>query len=218
MTISATTQGLKPGVVTSSNRPANPFDGMMIYETDTDKVAVYDSSAWVYKTGTAAPAAPSLLLIETLSPSAAATAQFTTGSFSSTYKFYTVKYALNTTFSVQLRSAGSTITAANYIRGALQNSTGNSVSGGYSSGLTSMGWQSSTASPSAYEGSVDCFDASSSRTQSFTHSTRFALFSGATQAVEFVIFSYNSAQVYDSLLFTATSGTLTGTIKLYGWA
>jgi hypothetical protein len=55
MTISATTQGLKPGVVTSSNRPANPYDGMMIYETDTDKVAVYDSSAWVYKTGTAAP-------------------------------------------------------------------------------------------------------------------------------------------------------------------
>ncbi len=58
MTISATTQGLKPGVVTSSNRPANPYDGMMIYETDTDKVAVYDVNAWVYKTGTTAPAAP----------------------------------------------------------------------------------------------------------------------------------------------------------------
>lgn len=46
MTISATSQGLKPGVVTSSNRPANPFDGMMIYETDTDKVLVYDGTNW----------------------------------------------------------------------------------------------------------------------------------------------------------------------------
>lgn len=46
MTISATSQGLKPGVCTSSNRPANPFDGMMIYETDTDKTLVWNGSAW----------------------------------------------------------------------------------------------------------------------------------------------------------------------------
>jgi hypothetical protein len=46
MTISATTQGLKPGVVTSSNRPANPFDGMMIYETDTNLVRIWNGTAW----------------------------------------------------------------------------------------------------------------------------------------------------------------------------
>jgi hypothetical protein len=46
MTISATSQGLKPGVVTSSNRPANPFDGMMIYETDTNLVRIWNGSAW----------------------------------------------------------------------------------------------------------------------------------------------------------------------------
>jgi hypothetical protein len=50
MTISATTRGLRPGVCTSTNRPSSPFDGMLIYETDTNRVAVYDSSAWVYKT------------------------------------------------------------------------------------------------------------------------------------------------------------------------
>ena len=48
MTISATTQGLRPGVCTSSNRPATPFEGQMIYETDTDKVLVYNGSAWLY--------------------------------------------------------------------------------------------------------------------------------------------------------------------------
>jgi hypothetical protein len=46
MTISATSQGLKPGVCTSSNRPANPFDGMMIYETDTNLVRIWNGSAW----------------------------------------------------------------------------------------------------------------------------------------------------------------------------
>lgn len=46
MTISATTQGLKPGVVTSSNRPANPYDGMMIYETDTNLVRIWNGTTW----------------------------------------------------------------------------------------------------------------------------------------------------------------------------
>lgn len=46
MTISATSQGLKPGVVLSTNRPANPYDGMMIYETDTNLVRIWNGTAW----------------------------------------------------------------------------------------------------------------------------------------------------------------------------
>ena len=37
----------KPGVCTSSTRPATPYEGQMIYETDTDKVLIYNGSAWV---------------------------------------------------------------------------------------------------------------------------------------------------------------------------
>ena len=48
MTISATTQGLRPGVCTSSNRPATPFEGQMIYETDTDMLGVWNGSSWRY--------------------------------------------------------------------------------------------------------------------------------------------------------------------------
>lgn len=47
MTISATTQGLRPGVCTSTSRPSAPFDGQVIYETDTNTLAVYDGSGWV---------------------------------------------------------------------------------------------------------------------------------------------------------------------------
>ena len=46
MTISATSKGLKPGVCTSSNRPANPFDGQVIYMTDVDQTAVWDGTQW----------------------------------------------------------------------------------------------------------------------------------------------------------------------------
>ena len=63
---------LQPGVCTSSTRPASPYDGQVIYETDTDKVAVYDSSSWVYKTGTA-HIAPALVLISTTTLSGATT-------------------------------------------------------------------------------------------------------------------------------------------------
>lgn len=39
---------LRGGVCTSTTRPASPFEGQMIYETDTDKILVYNGSAWTY--------------------------------------------------------------------------------------------------------------------------------------------------------------------------
>lgn len=46
MTVSATTQGLRPGVCLSTNLPTTPYDGMMIYETDTNLVRIWNGSAW----------------------------------------------------------------------------------------------------------------------------------------------------------------------------
>ena len=46
MSISATTQGQTSGVCTSSNRPANPYIGQMIYETDTNRLKVWLGSVW----------------------------------------------------------------------------------------------------------------------------------------------------------------------------
>jgi len=36
------------GVCTSTTRPASPFEGQVIYETDTDRVLVWNASAWVF--------------------------------------------------------------------------------------------------------------------------------------------------------------------------
>jgi hypothetical protein len=39
--------GNKSGVCTSSTRPVNPFEGQLIYETDTNRTLVYDNAAWL---------------------------------------------------------------------------------------------------------------------------------------------------------------------------
>lgn len=37
----------KPGVCTSTTKPASPYDGQVIYMTDVDQTAVWDGSAWI---------------------------------------------------------------------------------------------------------------------------------------------------------------------------
>ena len=46
MSVSGTTQGIRPGVCLSTNRPASPFTGQVIYMSDTDETAVWDGTAW----------------------------------------------------------------------------------------------------------------------------------------------------------------------------
>jgi hypothetical protein len=49
MGISNVSSNLRPGVCTSTTRPTTPYEGQVIYETDTDKVLVWDGSAWLFK-------------------------------------------------------------------------------------------------------------------------------------------------------------------------
>ena len=46
MTVSATTQGIRPGVCLSTAKPVAPFDGQVIYMTDVDQTAVWDGTQW----------------------------------------------------------------------------------------------------------------------------------------------------------------------------
>lgn len=57
----------QPGVCTSTTRPASPFEGQVIYETDTNRVLVYDASAWVMIADTDEPPGLQLIKTQTLS-------------------------------------------------------------------------------------------------------------------------------------------------------
>jgi len=48
MGISQGIDSVRTGVCTSSSRPASPYDGQVIYETDTDKTLVYNGTGWVF--------------------------------------------------------------------------------------------------------------------------------------------------------------------------
>ena len=38
---------IRPGVCTSTTRPTVPYEGQLIYETDTDRLLSYNGSAWI---------------------------------------------------------------------------------------------------------------------------------------------------------------------------
>jgi hypothetical protein len=61
MAISNVSSGLRPGVCSSTTRPQAPFEGQMIYETDTNRVLVWDNAAWVMIADTDQP--PGLQLV-----------------------------------------------------------------------------------------------------------------------------------------------------------
>jgi hypothetical protein len=221
MTISATTQGLKPGVCTSSNRPANPFDGMMIYETDTDKVAVYDSSAWVYKTGTAAPINPAMVYLGGTTATTSASINVDSV-FSATYQNYLVQVS-NFTASVEdfwamrLRASGSTITASNY-----------SQAGQLNTNTTDSLFIRRTTNTSFWYGDLVTTLSTNPQNIQFWISNPFAAVStrgnitaaGCTNADYRHFFSavnYNATTSVDGIaLVPYTSGTLSGTIRVYG--
>ena len=49
---------IKPGVCTSTTRPASPYTGQVIFETDTNRMLVWNTTAWVIPNTTAQTTAP----------------------------------------------------------------------------------------------------------------------------------------------------------------
>ena len=52
MAISNNSTGLRPGVCTSTTRPTAPYEGHMIFETDTDMLAIWNGTSWRYLAST----------------------------------------------------------------------------------------------------------------------------------------------------------------------
>lgn len=87
MTISNQASGMRPGVCTSTTRPVTPYDGQVIYETDTDRTLVWNNSAWVFlSTSTVNPVGLEFIKAQTISTSAGG--HEITNVFSSTYDSY----------------------------------------------------------------------------------------------------------------------------------
>jgi len=91
MAISNNSTGLRPGVCLSTTRPTAPYEGQMIYETDTDLTYIWGGAAWQQVSGGTAVGNSGLVYITSVAGPSPATATITiNNAFNSTYDNYQV--------------------------------------------------------------------------------------------------------------------------------
>jgi hypothetical protein len=203
---------IKPGVCTSSTRPTAPYEGQLIYETDTDRVASWNGSSWVYT----ATSGMVLLASATLS---AATSFTIDNVFSSQYRFY--RLMLNSTLNsanitCQLRSSGTTrVNDYNY---QYITASGTTVAAVRGTGQASL-WMGVFGGGF---GALDCLivnPASAVRTSFISQTIFGASFSDVNVEVMTFAGNHNVQFAYDGIIVSAqNANTLTGAYSLYGLA
>lgn len=212
MAISSSSRGLRPGVCTSTTRPSNPYDGMVIYETDTDKVAVYDVNAWVYKTNATAPA---LVLVKTQTIGTAVSSVTVSDAFSATYDNYKI-----------IVSGG-----ASSVVNTLQLQLGSTTTG-YYSGLSRVIFSSSTQASAADNNAANFARAGGANASGIMMNSELlgpnlaknTYISGAyidpqtSQTAGNWSGFLNDTTAYTAFTIIASNGTFTGgTIRVYGY-
>lgn len=195
---------MKPGVCTSTTRPASPYDGQVIYETDTDRIAAYNGAAWVTQN--------SLQLLSTTTIGSAVSSVTVSSVFSSTYDNYKIIIsggAANTDVIIGT-TLGSTSTGY-YC--AYTGATFSAASSNYGDNNASS-WSrcvSSTAS-----GAMGMFDLIGPNLAKRT----FIIGSQMDPTISRFAAGYlNDTTQYTSITFTVSGGTQTGgTIRVYGYS
>jgi len=208
---------IQPGVCTSSTRPASPFQGQCIYETDTNRLYVWNGSAWVIPNQTTQNP-EGLELVKTATISSASTS--IDNCFSATYDNYKVVVTIEsysttgqTTISMRLRSGGSDNTASSYNYGWLlcdSGGTANLGGNGQTSWAIGLYYQSAgtaisdmTVSNPYRSGITTAFTGTSGHY--YSAGSRANMHGGS----HYVSASFDGLTVF-------TSASCTGSIRVYG--
>jgi hypothetical protein len=119
MAISNTASGLRPGICTSTTRPSAPYEGQMIYETDTDLTYLWNGASWTQVSGSTAVGNSGLVYVSGGSFTTATFFEIT--GFSSLYSSYQVVIQTRRvdtagmgTFTAVLRNGSTPITTGYY--------------------------------------------------------------------------------------------------------
>ena len=220
MPISNLSNGLRTGVCTSTNRPTTPYEGQVIFETDTDRLYVYNGTAWVIP-NSPAQNPQGLEFISTTSLSSTSTN--IVGCFNATYRDYLV------TLNGVACNAGNAI----WYR-MLQGTTQNSGSYYYSFvGLTSGGASEDVANAAFDRGYCGFNTASSGTSQGdarlhfrapYESLTTRVQVEGVALAAGAYTFrtgqsSHDTVASYDGFkIFTDSAATFSsGTVTVYGY-
>ena len=206
---------IRPGVCTSSTRPASPYDGQVIYETDTDKTLVWNGTGWVFLSTSRANAG-GLDFIKSQTIGTAVSSIAVSDAFSSTYDNYKITITGGTGSQNQI---GLRITMGSNTAGVQGVSTGAEYGG--------AAYAASNVNNGAYFDFVGMANTSSIFMSGEIHSPNlaentFATFTGGRYNSN----GYTTASFYELLnttqytgfTITMNQGTLTGgTIRIYGY-
>jgi len=203
---------IKPGVVTSSTRPSSPFVGQLIYETDTNRLAAYNGSAWVSQN--------SLQYITGASFSAASSVSLPTNTFSSTYQNYKVVFLVTAgsgtfTMTARFRTSGTDNSNSNYSSG----SAGSTINGA-GSNLSNNASTSFNLNGGVAGGQwAGTFDVMSPQLANYSYffGTMYC-YNGSAGSGNAIAGEFNVATQFDSMTFIATTNTMTGNYKVYGYS
>ena len=221
MAISNNSTGLRPGVCTSTTRPTAPYDGQMIYETDTDLTYIWGGSAWQQVSGGTAVGNSGLVYIDTVTWSSGSGTQSFDSKFTSTYTNYRLVLNITATgndvnFSAKMR-ASTTPTSSNY-----KTLTYNAYPG-----IGSVGATGSNAASSFDLGIVSTPDTVSSFDLYRPQIAKITILNGMTDNIQAAYGNtiqwfdtkghLNDTTVYDGMQFTVSSGTFTGSVVIYGY-
>jgi hypothetical protein len=204
---------IKPGVCTSSTRPTVPYEGQLIYETDTDRLVAWNGSAWVHT-------APSgLVPITAVSFTTSSAVAFATGVFTSTYKHYRVLFefvpSATCSLACQVNAGGVARTANSYFGNRYDLRAGAVVGANPGTSHTIMGANGATPAHNTF--SIDVMMPADAAVRTSWHGTWYGanaagLFDGGVTSAE-----YNVAEAHDGLTLTPSTGTITGSYKVYGY-
>lgn len=214
MPISSSATGLRPGVCTFATRPTAPFNGQVIYETDTKRTLVWQGSAWVMLTDADTP--PGLELVKVQTIGSAVSSITVNDAFPSGYEAFEV-ISTGTTATgtdnihVQLTSGGTPSTVSYYGSMIYALWAGPSVL------LHSVDNQNAWLAATATDGSsgmklnMRFLEVNQARPTNIT-STHIRNIGGTFVGTHAV------STAYDGFRLTITSGTVTGgTIRVYGY-
>ena len=219
MAISNVSSGLRPGVCTSTTRPQAPFEGQMIYETDTDLTFIWGGSAWQQVSGGTAVGNSGLVYIT--GGALSSTATDFVGCFTSAYDNYRIEMTqLNATvgwFSARMLS-GTTPLTSNYYIGLPGRTSGGTVVGDSSANANmaylAYAYQSGGATVCSYD-----IMTPQKATNTFFQGQYSSLnSSGGTYNFYSGGVAVDNSTAYDGLRILHSGGvTIAGNIRIYGY-
>jgi hypothetical protein len=216
---------VRPGVCTSSTRPASPFDGQVISETDTDQLKVYNGTSWI-GVGGLVPMVPTSVAVGSGTGTANALGQVTfsgassvslNGVFTSAYRNYKMvcQYTVSTSTDtrLRLRAAGSdNSTASSYVTQS-NISSNNTVSPDDATNTSAaINFNATTTLTNVvteefFNPQIAAATVFIGSAMNNTNGGYFTL-SGGT---------HNETVSYDGFTLFGASGTMSGTISVYGY-